>query len=349
MNTKGITALLFVILAIIIAAIIWRASDKEGNDNNQIPELTQSYTNSDFDIALQTPDTWTVTEYPSQGAGIPFGINIFPTQSAVANDVPVSVHADASEQIVTIWPQGYGTELPSGDRESFETYDYQSLGLQFAVDEERSWALLLADETAWGYVIAPTQAIAPEQWDNGYIFAQAQVDGFAAQCFDDETGQELDVATQCDPLEGDDFVRSGSVSETSLATVLSIVQSIQLDPIEQEESATDIINVELPLPNNTLESPIELSGQARGYWFFEGSAPVQLLDKDGQVLAETSITAQGDWMTEEFVDFSGSIEFEMTESLDDTRGQVVFQRSNPSGLPENAMEYSVPVIFLTQE
>ena len=70
----------------------------------------------------------------------------------------------------------------------------------------------------------------------------------------------------------------------------------------------------------------------RGVWFFEGSFPVALLAEDGTELARGFVTADGDWMTEEFVPFEGELAFEVTGP---TPAVLVLMRDNPSDLPEH--------------
>jgi hypothetical protein len=75
------------------------------------------------------------------------------------------------------------------------------------------------------------------------------------------------------------------------------------------ESAQELIRVEQPVREARINSPLQITGQARGQWFFEADAPVVLTDWDGRIIAEGYIQAEGDWMTEEFVPFSGTLEF----------------------------------------
>ena len=104
----------------------------------------------------------------------------------------------------------------------------------------------------------------------------------------------------------------------------------------------DLIRIGQPLPNSEVTSPLTFSGTARGYYYFEADFPVRLEDRDGNVLAQTSARAGSDWMTEDWVPFSGSLAF---NAPDDGRGYLIFDRANPSGLPENARSYRVPVRF----
>lgn len=103
---------------------------------------------------------------------------------------------------------------------------------------------------------------------------------------------------------------------------------------------TDIV-VESPIEGSVVSSPLMISGEAKGRWFFEGSFPVYLLDANGEKLAASYVTAQSNWMTADFVEFAGSLDFvARTES-----GTLVFKNDNPSGLAENEVSFEVPVKF----
>ncbi len=106
--------------------------------------------------------------------------------------------------------------------------------------------------------------------------------------------------------------------------------------------AQDEIQVSSPVPNSVVKSPLEISGQARGNWFFEASAPVKLLDEHGNQLAGGIIMAINDWMTTNFVPFKGELMFSITAT---SSGVLVFNNDNPSDLPQNSKEFRVPVVI----
>lgn len=118
---------------------------------------------------------------------------------------------------------------------------------------------------------------------------------------------------------------------------------------EGEAAATkdDLIKLTSPVPNATITSPLTITGEARGQWFFEATFSVVLTDWDGRIIAEHYATAQDEWMTEEYVPFSAELEFESPYSAGDPdfmkRGTLILQKANPSGLPEhdNALEFTV--------
>lgn len=111
--------------------------------------------------------------------------------------------------------------------------------------------------------------------------------------------------------------------------------------IGNEMELMDVILAENPRPNQTISSPLTVKGRARGTYFFEASFPIRLVDENGRELAESYVEAQGEWMTEEFVPFSGELEFTTSAKS----GTLFLEKSNPSGLPENKMVLEVPVRF----
>ena len=104
----------------------------------------------------------------------------------------------------------------------------------------------------------------------------------------------------------------------------------------------DLIQVTEPAVDSKISSPVKVSGQARGYWFFEASFPVKIVDAKGVVLGQGVAQAKTDWMTQEFVAFDALVEFSQS---DDSNGFIILEKDNPSGLPENANELRWPVEF----
>lgn len=85
-----------------------------------------------------------------------------------------------------------------------------------------------------------------------------------------------------------------------------------------------------------------VKGQARGTWYFEAEFKVLLKDKDNNVLTQSQATAQGPWMTEDFVPFEATLHFDLP---DDESGYLVFQKANPSDMQEHDRSYAIPLIF----
>lgn len=105
---------------------------------------------------------------------------------------------------------------------------------------------------------------------------------------------------------------------------------------------SDLIRVTSIKNNQKITSPITITGEARGTWYFEASFPVRIEDANGKVLAQGPAQAQGEWMTENYVPFSITLNFVKPES---GNGFIVFEKDNPSGLPENANELRVPIQY----
>jgi hypothetical protein len=108
------------------------------------------------------------------------------------------------------------------------------------------------------------------------------------------------------------------------------------------QEKTDLIKISEPKSGDKIKSPVSVSGEARGNWYFEASFPVQVLDEDGTVLGSSSVQAKGGWMTEDFVPFTGEIDFSKPKGK---TGTIIFKKDNPSGLPANDDSVSIPVGF----
>ncbi len=112
--------------------------------------------------------------------------------------------------------------------------------------------------------------------------------------------------------------------------------------IGNESEFSDEISVGKPLPNQVISNPLQIDGKARGNWFFEANFSAELIDANGKSLGEIPVQADAEWMTEEFVPFSGEIIFTTPETL---TGSLIFKNANPSGLPENDKQIKIPVTF----
>lgn len=106
---------------------------------------------------------------------------------------------------------------------------------------------------------------------------------------------------------------------------------------------SELIVVRSPSAGAVVSSPLRIEGRARGVWFFEGDFPVVLEDARGRRVAEWYVTAKGEWMTDEFVPFEGTIEFKKPDS--GVRGRLVLKKDNPTGLPKHDDEIEIPIFF----
>ncbi len=139
------------------------------------------------------------------------------------------------------------------------------------------------------------------------------------------------------------------VAPTVASFISSLVRPILKSPSFAEVLTTtpmviapqaEMVRVVSPQPNTLVASPLLVEGEARGTWFFEASFPAQIVDADGAVLGTGIMQAKSEWMTADFVPFSGTIEFSKpTTSL----GVLLLKKDNPSGLQEYDASVYVPV------
>lgn len=104
--------------------------------------------------------------------------------------------------------------------------------------------------------------------------------------------------------------------------------------------------IEAPVAGGLITSPLTVTGQAKGNWFFEASLPVRLLDVSGQAIAAVPGQVSppgGEWMTDKMVPFKAVLTF--TAPTDVISGYLVVAKDNPSGLPQNDASVRIPVRF----
>lgn len=115
------------------------------------------------------------------------------------------------------------------------------------------------------------------------------------------------------------------------------------EDIANEPNLKDKIILTNPLPNQVITSPVTITGQARGNWFFEASFPVILTNWDGLIIAQGIAQAKSDWMTEEFVPFEATLTFDTPTYKNN--GSLILKKDNPSGLPQNDAALEISVLF----
>ena len=103
------------------------------------------------------------------------------------------------------------------------------------------------------------------------------------------------------------------------------------------------IVVDKPCVAEIINSPLRVQGRARGTWFFEGDFPLLLEDEKGRIIAKGYCTARGEWMTEDFVPFAGTLTFRKPEALE--KGKLIFKKDNPTDRPEFDDALEIPIYF----
>jgi len=124
--------------------------------------------------------------------------------------------------------------------------------------------------------------------------------------------------------------------------VLGVAGFLLVEKTNDNQNSEQKIIVDLLKAGDTISSPLEISGKARGNWFFEASFPVVLLDGNNKEITTVVAQAQSDWMTEDFVDFKATLNFSKPETQN---GILILKKDNPSGLPENDEQIEVPIYF----
>ncbi|MFC1801900.1 Gmad2 immunoglobulin-like domain-containing protein [Patescibacteria group bacterium] len=118
-----------------------------------------------------------------------------------------------------------------------------------------------------------------------------------------------------------------------------------VENIGNELEKVDLIRLDNPRPNQKIESPLLVKGSAMGNWFFEGDFPIILTNWDGLIIAEGFATAKGEWMTKDFVEFEGVVEFENPDISVSNKGTLILQKDNPSDISELDDALEIPVVF----
>jgi hypothetical protein len=149
-------------------------------------------------------------------------------------------------------------------------------------------------------------------------------------CFDLKNIHDYDTCLQLD-----DFIWCGGI-EKCIASTLSCAS------FTEEVEAKQDIEIVQPLEGELISSPYEIRGLVLGTWFFEADFEIQLLDQEGNILANTIATALDDWMTTNLVPFIANLEFET-----DYQGQatLLLIKDNPSGLKEHEEFFSLEIML----
>jgi hypothetical protein len=292
----------------------------------------QTYENSDHGFSIKYPQDWSIAESNEVALGPKF--TIYRPFSSESGSAPFDHFVNATH--VSIYPLGIPTEGILGEN---ELLDWEA-GVEYG-DSSRRY-VLESDETFAVYMRPQNP---PSSWNgSGFVWARVRVDDLESACI--IGGEEVDEG-QCNPLINDDaiIVRRGEIDESLWKIEREILKSLTFT----EPSLDDLIRLDEPQPNETVSSPLTITGEARGTWFFEASFPVVLTNWDGLIIAEGVATAEGDWMTEDFVPFSAELEFDSPYSSGDPdfmqNGSLILQKDNPSGLPENDNALEIRIKF----
>ena len=148
-----------------------------------------------------------------------------------------------------------------------------------------------------------------------------------------------------------EWVMEGKTKEPKpeMACVGDVAQEGSKERVKPEQEMIDIdskkvaegidIRVKTPHVNQTIESPLKITGEAKG-WYTDKAFQIQLIDDKGSVIASGTAKASGDG--EDYVPFEAEITFDRKDAK---VGDLVFQKSNPTNDPAKAGTFSFPVFF----
>lgn len=107
-----------------------------------------------------------------------------------------------------------------------------------------------------------------------------------------------------------------------------------------QNASSGLIVVDSPYPGAVTGKQFAITGKARGTWYFEASFPYAVMDANGKILAQGHGSAQGDWMTTNFVPFRADVTISSSYT---GKATVVLKNDNPSGLPERDASVTFPI------
>jgi hypothetical protein len=117
----------------------------------------------------------------------------------------------------------------------------------------------------------------------------------------------------------------------------SVEKPVPASPVQGASGQPDVRS---PEPGQEVATPLTVEGSAPGTWFFEGSFPVRLLNRAGEVIGQGNASAKETWMTEKRVPFTAELTFSVSERQ---QGKLVLEKANPSGRAGKAERLEIPL------
>ena len=100
--------------------------------------------------------------------------------------------------------------------------------------------------------------------------------------------------------------------------------------------------VDAPPAGDFISSPINVRGSVPGSWSFEASFGIEVLDANGEQIGEGFAMLDGEWMTEDMVDFTGTVTFSKPST---ETGSLVLRRANPADEARFDDSVTIPIKF----
>jgi hypothetical protein len=137
------------------------------------------------------------------------------------------------------------------------------------------------------------------------------------------------------------FLKPGSSKVVPIVKASATTAATKKAPVASStEPLSASVTVSKPLPNTTIGKTFTVAGSAPNGWYFEAVFPIQVRDPNDDLIATGQGRAQSDWTVAGPVAFTTSITLDTNYS---GPADLILLRDNPSGLPENSDEVTIPI------
>jgi hypothetical protein len=135
--------------------------------------------------------------------------------------------------------------------------------------------------------------------------------------------------------------KNAALTAPATSTVPSTKAAISTASSSEPLSAR--VKVFSPASGASVERTFTISGVAPNAWYSEAVFPIQIRDGDDNLIASGQGHAQSDWTVDGPVPFIATITVTRVYS---GPANLILLRDNPSGLPENSDEVTIPIIVI---
>lgn len=112
---------------------------------------------------------------------------------------------------------------------------------------------------------------------------------------------------------------------------------------DKAAKAETMVHVVSPQPNYIVKSPLTVTGEIDASWFSKsGTFRVEIHDQQDVIIGTAEAKATGEEV-EDFVPFKADLNFMVP--LSGTVGKLVIKKANPSGDPEDDLEYAQTIYY----
>lgn len=140
-------------------------------------------------------------------------------------------------------------------------------------------------------------------------------------------------------------IASGDIDTSWHAGMMIESDSPPVSAITMSGTLSDLVTLSSVSQWDVISSPLLLTGTAPGNWFFEGTSPIMIVNRDWLIVWEWFITALSDWMTTDSIAYSGSINFIRDPLTPYPSWHIILRRDNPSWEVINDAYIEIPILF----